>query len=126
MYIPAIQPIVEKLAHAEEIEKVLQEDRAAAEAAADAANPVTEGNHQRVTRGIKRDYRAMHNGLTIRAGGERAYSVRETILHALKNEMADVQEPKTLGEAMNTELFDEWQQAVNSEMVSIYKSGVWH
>ena len=36
------------------------------------------------TRGIKRDYRALHNGITTnRAGGERAHSVRETILHAI-------------------------------------------
>jgi len=124
--IPAVQPMAENLAYDEAVENLLQEGRAAAAAAADAVNPVTEEIPQRVTRGIKRDYRAMHNGLTIRAGGERAYSVRETILHALKNEMAEVQEPKTFSEAMNSELFDEWQQAVNSEMVSIYKNGVWH
>ena len=40
--------------------------------------------------------------------------------------MADIQEPKTFQEAMDSELFEEWQQACNSEMISIYKNGVWH
>ena len=44
------------------------------------------------TRGIKRDYRALHHG-TPRVGGERAYSVRDTILHALKSAKADLKEP---------------------------------
>ena len=79
------------------------------------------------TRGIKMDYRALHNGITTnRAGGERAYSVRETILHAIKNEMSEPNEPKTIEEALDSNLNEEWQAAINSEMISIYKNGVWH
>jgi len=111
------------------IDELLREGRAAAAAATQqgGVGDVDEkiDPPQRKTRGVKRDYRAMHLGAN-RAGGERAYSVRETILHALKNEMADIQELKAFQEAMDSELFEEWQQACNSEMISIYKNGVWH
>ena len=76
------------------------------------------------TRGIKRDYKAMHNG-TFRAGGERAYSVRETILHALK-EAKDLEEPKSFSEANSSEQKEDWQQAINSELLSIWTNNVWH
>jgi hypothetical protein len=102
----------------EEIDTLLREGRACAEATAAAGDKAA-------TRGVKRDYRLMHHGAN-RAGGEKAYSVRETILHALKNTMADIEEPKTFNEAINSELKEEWQQAVNCEMISIYKNGVWH
>ena len=76
------------------------------------------------TRGVKRDYRAMHNG-SHRAGGERAYSVRETILHALKDSK-DLEEPKNFSEAAISQQHEEWQQAINAELLSIWKNKVWH
>ena len=76
------------------------------------------------TRGIKRDYKAMHNG-TLRAGGERVYSVRETILHALKD-AKDLEEPNNFGEAHGSKQREEWQQAINSELLSISSNNVWH
>ena len=77
------------------------------------------------TRGIKRDYHAMLNGKdTNRAGGERAYS--ETILHAMKSEVSELKEPETFEDALNSDLHEEWQNPINSEMISIYKNGVWH
>jgi hypothetical protein len=112
----------------EAINELIREGRAAAE-----ANPINppavndeekEDIPRRETRGVKRDYRAMHFGAN-RAGGERAYSVRETILYSLKNSMADVQEPKTFTEALESECAEEWQQAINSEVASIYQNEVW-
>jgi len=76
------------------------------------------------TRGIKRDYKTMHNG-TLIAGGERAYSVRETILHALKD-AKDLEEPNNFGEAHGSKQREEWQQAINSELLSISSNNVWH
>jgi hypothetical protein len=76
------------------------------------------------TRGIKRDYKAMHEG-TLRAGGERVYSVRETILHALK-EAKDLEEPQNFSEANISAQKEEWQQAINSELSSIWSNKVWH
>ena len=76
------------------------------------------------TRGIKRDYKAMHTGKN-RAGGESVYSVRDTILHALKDSK-DLKEPKTYGQAIESSEQDEWQQAINSELLSIVENEVWH
>lgn len=77
------------------------------------------------TRGIKRDYRALHHG-THRAGGERAYSVRDTILHALKSGNASLKEPTTYSEALSSEQHEEWQEAINAELLSIQQNEVWH
>jgi hypothetical protein len=124
--LPLIQPNLQgQNINADDIDELIREGRAAAEASAVPMDEKADDVHEHVTRGVKRDYRAMQFGAN-RAGGEKVYSVRETILHALKNEMADIQEPKTFQEAMDSELFEEWQQAVNSEMISIYKNGVWH
>ena len=78
-----------------------------------------------VTRGIKRDYRALHNGVALRAGGERTYSVRDTILHALKANKTELQEPLSYEEALQSEQCEEWQQAINSELLSIIQNEVW-
>jgi hypothetical protein len=77
------------------------------------------------TRGIKRDYRALHHG-TPRVGGERAYSVRDTILHALKSAKADLKEPTSYTEALQSKQYEEWQQAINVELLSIQQNEVWH
>jgi len=124
---PLVQPTMEIDDPGEDaVDALLREGRLAAEAAAAKADEEkADAVPDRATRGVKRDYRAMHNGAN-RAGGERAYSVRDTILHALKNEMSEVQEPATYQEAIQSELYEEWQQAINSEMGSIYKNGVWH
>jgi hypothetical protein len=78
----------------------------------------------RITRGIKRDYHALHHG-TSRVGGERVYSVRDTILHALKA-AKDLEEPSTFNDAIKSEQNEEWQQAINAELLSIWKNKVWH
>ena len=76
------------------------------------------------TRGIKRDFHAMHHGLP-RVGGERVYSVKETILHSLRW-ARELEEPKTYQEAIDSECHEEWQQAINAELLSIWKNNVWH
>lgn len=78
------------------------------------------------TRGVKRDYRALHHGAAPRAGGETAYSVRDTILHALKLGKANLKEPTTYTEALASEQHEEWQQAINAELLSITQNEVWH
>ena len=40
--------------------------------------------------------------------------------------MSEPSEPKTIEEALDSNLNEEWQAAINSEMISIYKNGVWH
>jgi hypothetical protein len=77
-----------------------------------------------VTRGIKRDYRALHHG-AIQVGGERAYSVRETILHAMKSNKAELKEPTTFEETITSDQEEEWQQAINDELLSIYSNDIW-
>ena len=102
-----------------QVQELLDEARAAT-----APLPPVPENAPMATRGIKRDYKAMHNG-THRAGGERVYSVRETILHALKDSK-DLEEPSNFTEANQSEQQEEWQQAINSELLSIWSNNVWH
>jgi len=71
------------------------------------------------------DYRRMHNPPVPRAGGEDAYSVHDVILSALTTTMADPIEPRTYDEAMQSELWEDWEQAINDELTSIYGHGTW-
>jgi hypothetical protein len=67
----------------------------------------------------------MHNPPVPRAGGEDAYSVHDVILSALTTSMADPTEPKTYNEAVQSEFWEDWQQAINDELTSIYGHGTW-
>ena len=119
-----VVPLENPLVTEEDINELIQEGRVAAEAAAIPMFEPVAVPERAVTRGKKRDYKALANG-TNRAGGERVYSVRETILHALKD-AKDLEEPKTFDAATKSEQDEEWQQAINSELLSIWKNEVWH
>ena len=44
----------------------------------------------------------------------------------MKNEVSELKEPETFEDALSSDLHEEWQNAINSEMISIYKNGMWH
>ena len=64
----------------------------------------------------------MHHGMS-RVGGERVYSVRDTILHALKTAKY-LEEPSTFNDAIKSEQNEECQQAINAELLSIWKKSL--
>lgn len=87
-----------------------------------------DAKEDRPHRDIERlDYKDMHNPPMPRAGGDEAmYSVHDTILYALTTVMADPTEPKTYDEAIESEYWEEWEEAICNELSSIYGHGTWH